>query len=109
MSSLIQLIAIGPINSYTSCVDINSQDIYSLKMSKKKNKRFETEGGEIVDKLSILAIKKDNIKDNSKLNNIIKEYNYLTEIVNNNFNISKEEFESIITNRGENGFGSSGK
>ena len=32
--------------------------------------------GEIVDKLTILEIKKENIKDENKLVDIVKEYNY---------------------------------
>jgi hypothetical protein len=37
--------------------------------------------GEIVDKLTILMIKKDNILDPNKLNNINKELEYLNKIV----------------------------
>jgi len=51
--------------------------------------------GEIVDKLSILQIKKDNIKDEIKLNNIIKEFNYLNDIVFNNLKIQKEDFDKL--------------
>ena len=38
---------------------------------------IEVSIGEVVDKLSILKIKKDKIKDEEKLANIMKEYNYL--------------------------------
>ena len=43
--------------------------------------KIEVSIGEIVDKLSILQIKKDNITDKVKLENINKEYVYLHEIV----------------------------
>ena len=43
--------------------------------------KIEVTIGEIVDKLSILQIKKDNITDEVKLENINKEYVYLHEIV----------------------------
>jgi hypothetical protein len=43
--------------------------------------KIEVSIGEIVDKLSILHIKKDNITDEVKLENINKEYVYLHEIV----------------------------
>jgi hypothetical protein len=43
--------------------------------------KIEVSIGEIVDKLSILQIKKDNITDEVKLKNINKEYVYLHEIV----------------------------
>ena len=42
---------------------------------------IEVSVGEIVDKLSILQIKTENITDNDKLKNITKEYLYLHEIV----------------------------
>ena len=38
---------------------------------------IEVSVGEIVDKLSILRIKKNNITDENKLVNINKEYDYL--------------------------------
>jgi hypothetical protein len=47
--------------------------------------------GEIVDKLSILHIKKDNIVDVIKLENINKEYVYLHEIVFSQLNINYDE------------------
>lgn len=52
---------------------------------------IEVSIGEIVDKLSILQIKMENIKDESKLENIRKEYLYLHEIVFSELNISHEE------------------
>ena len=42
---------------------------------------IEVSHGEIVDKLTILQIKKENITDPIKLDNIVKEYDYLLSIV----------------------------
>lgn len=42
---------------------------------------IEVSNGEIVDKITILEIKKQNIKDPEKILNIEKEYNYLKSIV----------------------------
>ena len=53
--------------------------------------KIEVSHGEIVDKLSILNIKKDNIMDEIKLININKEYLYLHEIVFSKLNISHDE------------------
>lgn len=50
--------------------------------------KIEVSHGEIVDKLTILQIKKKNITDPEKLININKEYNYLISIVENNLGIS---------------------
>jgi len=47
--------------------------------------------GEIVDKLSILNIKKDKITDSTKLENIAKEFLYLHEIVFSQLNIDYHE------------------
>lgn len=52
---------------------------------------IEVSIGEIVDKLSILNIKKDNILDEVKLENISKEYLYLHEIVFAKLNISYDD------------------
>lgn len=49
---------------------------------------IEVSHGEIVDKLTILQIKKENITDPSKLNNIVKEYDYLLSVVENDLGIS---------------------
>lgn len=49
---------------------------------------IEVSHGEIVDKLTILQIKKENIKDPNKLNNIVKEYDYLLSVVENDLGIS---------------------
>jgi hypothetical protein len=49
---------------------------------------IEVSHGEIVDKLTILQIKKENITDPIKLDNIIKEYDYLLSVVENDLGIS---------------------
>jgi hypothetical protein len=51
---------------------------------------IEVSHGEIVDKLTILQIKKENITDSTKLDNIIKEYDYLLSVVENDLKISTE-------------------
>jgi len=43
--------------------------------------KIEVSNGEIVDKLTILEIKKEKCLDNSKLENIQKELSYLNEVV----------------------------
>ena len=63
---------------------------------------IEVSHGEIVDKLTILQIKKENIKDPSKLDNIVKEYDYLFSIVENNLGIltsSPEYLELLSINK----------
>jgi hypothetical protein len=57
---------------------------------------IEVSTGEIVDKLSILQIKKNNITDNEKLINIDKEYEYLYKIVFEDLKINKEDFYKLI-------------
>ena len=49
---------------------------------------IEVYHGEIVDILTILQIKKENITDPIKLDNIIKEYDYLLSVVENDLGIS---------------------
>ena len=56
---------------------------------------IEISHGEIVDKLTILQIKKTNITDPIKLDNIVKEYNYLLSVVENNLGISTESPEYL--------------
>jgi heterodisulfide reductase subunit A-like polyferredoxin len=51
--------------------------------------------GEIVDKLTILQIKKENITDPNKLDNIIKEYEYLFSVVENDLGISTSSSEYL--------------
>jgi hypothetical protein len=53
--------------------------------------------GEIVDKLSILLIKKINIKDKEKLENITNEYNYLNNIVFNILKVSEDDFLNLVS------------
>jgi hypothetical protein len=63
---------------------------------------IEVSHGEIVDKLTILQIKKENIKDPSKLDNITKEYDYLFSIVENDLGIltsSPEYLELLSINK----------
>jgi hypothetical protein len=57
---------------------------------------IEVSIGEIVDKLSILKIKKNNILDVIKLNNITTEYNYLNDIVFNQLKIPEEDFFKLV-------------
>ena len=57
--------------------------------------KIEVSHGEIVDKLTILQIKKENITDQIKLDNIIKEYNYLLSVVVNYLSISTESPEYL--------------
>lgn len=64
--------------------------------------KIEVSIGEIVDKLSILQIKKLNIVDEDKLVNIKKEFDYLLEVVESdlNFSTSNELYEELfITNK----------
>jgi len=56
---------------------------------------IEISHGEIVDKLTILQIKKENITDPSKLDNVVKEYNYLLSIVENDLGISIQSSEYL--------------
>jgi hypothetical protein len=51
--------------------------------------KIEISIGEIVDKLTILEIKKTKISSTDKLLNINKEYNYLLDIVENELNFSR--------------------
>ena len=55
-----------------------------------KSKKILTEisAGELLDKISILEIKLDNIKDKDKLNEINKEYKSLEETKKSNIEIS---------------------
>ena len=57
--------------------------------------KIEISHGEIVDKLTILQIKKTNIIDPIKLDNIVKEYNYLLSVVENDLGISTESPEYL--------------
>jgi len=57
--------------------------------------KIEISHGEIVDKLTILQIKNQNIIDPIKLNNIVKEYDYLLSVVENDLGISIESPEYL--------------
>ena len=57
--------------------------------------KIEISHGEIVDKLTILQIKKTNIIDLIKLDNIVKEYDYLLSVVENDLGISTESPEYL--------------
>lgn len=58
--------------------------------------KIEISNGEIADKLSILQIKKDNINNKDKLKNIIKEFNYLYNIVFNDLNINLDDYNNLL-------------
>mgnify|MGYP003345699501 FL=1 len=59
--------------------------------------KIEVSIGEIVDKLSILKIKTNNITDELKLNNVKKEYDYLFDIVFKDLKISEDDFYKLIS------------
>jgi hypothetical protein len=64
--------------------------------------KIEVSHGEIVDKLTILQIKKENITDPDKLDNITKEYDYLFSVVENDLGIptsSSEYLELLSVNK----------
>jgi len=58
--------------------------------------KIEVSIGEIVDKLSILQIKQDNINDISKLINIKNEYLYLHEIVFAELNVNIDDYIPLL-------------
>jgi len=58
--------------------------------------QIEVSVGEIVDKLSILEIKKNNILDSDKLVNINSEFEYLYSIVFNDLLIDYEDFSGLV-------------
>jgi hypothetical protein len=59
--------------------------------------KIEVSIGEIVDKLSILQIKTEFIKDEEKLNNVKKEYDYLYNIVFNEMKIEQSDFFNMVS------------
>ena len=61
--------------------------------------KIEVSIGEIVDKLTILKIKKNNITDESKLFNIIAEYDYLYDVVFNQLKIESDDFNNDIRDK----------
>jgi len=58
--------------------------------------QIEVSIGEIVDKLSILDIKKQNITIEAKLINVRKEFNYLYEIVFEKLKIERSDYEELL-------------
>jgi hypothetical protein len=58
--------------------------------------KIEVSIGEIVDKLSILKIKTELIKDEEKLKNVKTEYDYLYDIVFNEMKIEQSDFYEMI-------------
>jgi hypothetical protein len=58
--------------------------------------KIEVSIGEIVDKLSILQIKTSFIKDEEKLSNVKKEYDYLYDIVFNEMKIEQSDFSDMV-------------
>lgn len=59
--------------------------------------KIEVSIGEIVDKLSILQIKTTFIKDEEKLNNVKKEYDYLYDIVFEEMKIEQSDFFEMVS------------
>ncbi len=59
--------------------------------------KIEVSIGEIVDKLSILQIKTTFIKDEKKLKNVKKEYDYLYDIVFNEMKIEQSDFFDMVS------------
>lgn len=59
--------------------------------------QIEVSIGEIVDKLSILQIKKSNIKEHVKLNNVTKEFDYLYEVVFNQLKVDLEDYHKLVS------------
>lgn len=59
--------------------------------------KIEVSTGEILDKLSILHIKKEKITDEQKLLNVNNEYLYLYDIVFSELNISEEDFLEMVS------------
>lgn len=58
---------------------------------------IEVSIGEIVDKLSILQIKTGYVKDEQKLDNIKKEYDYLYNIVFNEMKIQDSDYFDLVS------------
>ena len=50
--------------------------------------------GELIDKISILMVKKKNIKNNDKLHQVNKELNYLQETLDNH--VTKDEIDVFL-------------
>ena len=63
---------------------------------KKNIRQIEFSIGEIVDKLSILQIKLENITDKGKLVNVKKEFNYLYDIVFKDLKIQLDDYQRLL-------------
>ena len=57
--------------------------------------KIEVSNGEFLDKLSILEIKLEKIKDETKLKNVQKEYNYLKDI-SKELSYDKKMYEKLL-------------
>lgn len=57
--------------------------------------KIEVSNGEIIDKLTIIQIKLERIKDKAKLKNLQKEYNELTEVSSSIISTSDELYRSL--------------
>jgi hypothetical protein len=69
---------------------------HGYESNKKMVMKIEVSVGEIVDKLSILQIKTEMIKDEEKLANVKKEYDYLYDIVFNEMKIEYPDFFDMV-------------
>ena len=58
--------------------------------------KIEVSVGEIVDKLTILALKKKYITNEKQLENIQKEYLYLLDIVFMELHVSKQDYNELL-------------
>ena len=58
--------------------------------------KIEVSVGEIVDKLTILALKKKYITNENQLKNIQKEYLYLLDIVFMELHVSKQDYNELL-------------
>jgi hypothetical protein len=58
--------------------------------------KVEISIGEIVDKLTILEIKKNNISDLEKLVNIVKEFKYLHDVVFKKLKINQDDYNKLF-------------
>lgn len=58
--------------------------------------KIEVSIGEIVDKLSILQLKRNNITEFEKLKNVITEYNYLHQVVFDELHIQESDFLELL-------------
>jgi len=58
--------------------------------------QIEVSVGEIVDKLSILEIKRNNITDQAKLENVRREFEYLQDIVFDRLQIETKDYKELL-------------